>query len=139
MNKPVVVVPNWNGVDDLGGCLDSLLAQSLQAHIIVVDNGSVDGSVELVEKHYTGVELIKHSVNKGFAGGVNPGFKRAIKLKSTYVAAFNNDAVADKQWLKQLVKYMDGHNRVGIAACKLPQPLFIGHGIVIEGCHISAL
>src|SRR4051812_23549599 len=107
MYKAVVVVPNWNGLDHLASCLDSLQKQSLKPHVIVVDNGSADDSVELIEEKYPGVELIKHSKNKGFAGGVNPGFKRAIKLGAKYAAAFNNDAVADKQWLEQLVKYLD--------------------------------
>jgi GT2 family glycosyltransferase len=119
MYKPFVVIPNWNGEDGLRVCLDSLQAQTLPAHIIVVDNGSVDGSVALVEQNYPEVELIKHTVNKGYAGGVNPGFKRAIELGADYVAPFNNDAVADKDWLRKLVDYLNDHEEVGIATCKV--------------------
>jgi GT2 family glycosyltransferase len=119
MQQPCVIVPNWNGSDSLKDCLDSLREQSMPAHIIVVDNGSVDGSVELVEKHYPDAELIKHSKNKGYAGGVNPGFRRAIELGAKYAAPFNNDAVADKWWLEKLVGYLDAHDEVGIATCKL--------------------
>jgi GT2 family glycosyltransferase len=119
MQQPCVIVPNWNGSDSLKDCLDSLWAQSMSAHIIVVDNGSVDGSVELIEQRYPDVELIRHSENKGFAGGVNPGFRRAIELGAKYAAAFNNDAVADKRWLEKLVDYLDAHDKVGIATCKL--------------------
>src|SRR4051812_28555359 len=108
--RAVVIVPNWNGAKDLPACLDSLTKQTLKPHIIVVDNGSVDGSVELVEKEYPAIELIKHDRNKGFAGGVNPGFKRAIELGVPYAAAFNNDAVADERWLQHLVKYLDEHD-----------------------------
>jgi GT2 family glycosyltransferase len=75
--------------------------------------------VALVEKSYPSVELIKHSENKGYAGGVNPGFGRAIKLGVKYVAAFNNDAVAHKDWLKHLVAYLEKHPKAGIATCKL--------------------
>jgi len=116
--KVAVVVPNWNGASVLKACLDSLLAQSLKARIIVVDNGSTDGSLELLEK-YPSVEVIKHSKNLGFTGGVNPGFKRAIELKLRYVAAFNNDAVADRDWLKSLVKTLDKHTKVGIVTSKI--------------------
>jgi GT2 family glycosyltransferase len=119
MHTPYVIVPNWNGKDSLKDCLDSLQTQSLKPHVIVVDNGSVDGSIQFVEEHYPDVELIRHSVNKGYAGGVNPGFRRAIELKAQYVAPFNNDAIADKQWLEKLVEYLEAHNHVGIAACKL--------------------
>jgi GT2 family glycosyltransferase len=118
MSEVVVIVPNWNGADELAGCLDSLLAQTRKARIIVVDNGSVDGSVALLEK-YPDVEVIRHSKNKGYAGGVNPGFQRAIDLKLDYVAAFNNDAVADKDWLKHLAEALDAQPEVGVVACKI--------------------
>jgi GT2 family glycosyltransferase len=118
MSKISVVVPNWNGEDSLSDCLDSLLEQSVKAHIIVVDNGSKDSSLDIL-KSYTDVEVIKHKTNKGFAGGVNPGFKRAIDENDDYVALFNNDAVADKDWLKELVKTIDENVEVGAAACKM--------------------
>jgi GT2 family glycosyltransferase len=119
MYKPVVVVPNWNGLDSLADCLNSLQAQSVEAHIIVVDNGSTDGSLEMLSEHYPDIEVIRHRKNKGFAGGVNPGFKRAIKLGSKYAAAFNNDAVADRQWLEKLVNELEASQGHGIATCKL--------------------
>lgn len=116
--RPVLIVPNWNGANELAGCLDSLIAQSLPSHIIVVDNGSVDNSLEIIG-HYKQVELVKHNKNKGYAGGVNPGFRRAIELGARYAAPFNNDAVADKDWLKKLVRYLDEHPETGIATCKI--------------------
>jgi GT2 family glycosyltransferase len=117
-NSPVVVVPNWNGADHLAACLDSLLAQSLRAHIIVVDNGSADVSLKLLKK-YPDVEVIEHGVNKGFAGGVNAGFRRAIADDVKYVATLNNDAVADKGWLEQLVVTLDKNPKAGIVTSKI--------------------
>ncbi len=118
MHKSCVVVPNWNGADSLPSCLDSLLGQSFKPHIIVIDNGSVDESLKLLEQ-YPQVEVIKHAENKGFAGGVNAGIRLAIKMKATYVALLNNDAVADKNWLAELVSYMDNHDRTGIVTSKI--------------------
>ena len=117
--KVVVIIPNRNGESALRGCLDSLHAQTLRAHIILVDNGSIDGSVAFVEQHYPNVEIIRHTSNKGYAGGVNPGFKRAAAMRAGYAAPFNNDAIADKQWLERLVSYADAHPEVGIATPKL--------------------
>lgn len=114
-----VVVPNWNGADELTQCLDSLQQQSLKPHIIVVDNGSIDDSVTFIETHYPDVEVVKHTKNKGYAGGVNPGFKRAIERSNAYVAPFNNDAIADKDWLKHLAAHLDKYPEIGIATCKL--------------------
>jgi GT2 family glycosyltransferase len=116
MHKVSVVIPNWNGANDLPKCLDSLLAQSLAPEIIVVDNGSTDGSLKLLESKYPTVEVIKHKVNKGFAGGVNAGIKKSFSGGCEYVALLNNDAAADKNWLNELCAYLDKENKAGIAA-----------------------
>jgi GT2 family glycosyltransferase len=116
---PYVVIPNWNGSDDLPECLDSLQAQTLQSHIIVVDNGSTDNSVQLLENRYPEVEVIKLKKNYGFAGGVNPGIKKAIKDGVSYVALLNNDATVDKNWLKNLMKFLVNNPRTGIATSKI--------------------
>jgi GT2 family glycosyltransferase len=116
--KVAVIVPNWNGADSLKACLDSLLAQSLKSHIIVVENGSTDGSLKLLEK-YPLVEIIKHQKNLGYTGGVNAGFRRAIELKLDYAAPFNNDAVADKDWLKHLVEALAENPKAGIVTSKI--------------------
>ena len=113
-----VVVPNWNGLDFLADCVESLLAQSFPARVIVVDNGSIDGSVEFVCQRYPQVELIRHAENKGFAGGVNAGIRKAMADGDRYVALFNNDAVADKDWLANLVDELDAHPDAGIATSK---------------------
>jgi GT2 family glycosyltransferase len=117
--KTYVVIPNWNGARDLPACLDSLLAQTLSSHIVVVDNGSVDNSLKLLEDDYPSVEVISLSKNHGFAGGVNAGIKKAIEGGATYVALLNNDAVADKDWLKCLIGFMDKHAEVGISTSKI--------------------
>lgn len=114
----VVVIPNWNGHELIGECLDSLQNQSQDHHVIVVDNGSIDGSPEMIEQKYPAVELIKLPKNRGFAGGVNVGIQRAIDSKAKYVALFNDDAAADKDWLKQLVTTLNENEKVGIATGK---------------------
>jgi hypothetical protein len=119
MEKLCVVVPNWNGADALADCLDSLLAQSTAAHIIVVENNSTDGSRKLLSSTYPGVETLLQPKNLGFTGGVNVGIRRAMELGAKYVALFNNDAVADKDWLKNLVAFLDKHADAGIVTCKL--------------------
>lgn len=113
-----VVVPNWNGADHLAACLDSLLAQSAHVWVIVVENGSTDGSLKLLEK-YSDIEVILHDENKGFAGGVNAGFRRAMEDGVKYVGTLNNDAVADKDWLKNLVEALDKNPKAGIVTSKI--------------------
>lgn len=113
-----VVIPNWNGKDFIGACLESLLAQTEAAHIFVVDNGSTDGSVEYIAKKFPSVVCIALNVNTGFTGGVNRGIEEAIEGGFEYVALFNNDAVAEKDWLKHLVTAAGKHPKAGIITGK---------------------
>lgn len=119
MQKYYIVVPNWNGAHHIDACLKSLTVQSLDASVIVVDNNSTDGSVELIEREFPDVALIKNKRNLGFAGGVNTGINYAIKLGAKYIALLNNDAIADKKWLEYLVGYLDTHSKVGIVASQI--------------------
>lgn len=118
--KVYVVVLNWNGKDLIGACIDSLLDQTQGHTIVVVDNGSSDGSVEFLDNKYSSkIELIKEKTNHGFAGGVNIGTNYAIKNKADFVALLNNDAAADKRWLENLVNVFSVHDKVGIVTGKL--------------------
>lgn len=108
MNRVAIVVLNWNGIEDTLLCLKSLLSQSYkQFHIVVIDNGSIDNSKELLEpygaKHSDKIEILYNPINFGFAGGVNTGIEWALNEDFEYVALFNNDAIASKDWLQSLV------------------------------------
>lgn len=113
MTSILIVVLNWNGIDDTEKCIDSLLRQTCKTYkILVVDNGSKDDSSErldkLGEKHSDKVSVVKNPVNLGFAGGVNTGIRYAINETFDAVALFNNDAVADERWLESLEKGLKG-------------------------------
>lgn len=113
-----VVVPNWNGLKDLPKCLDSLLGQTYKHALIVVENGSKDGSLEFLQQNYPQTHLVINKTNLGFAGGVNSGIREAMKLGCKYVALFNNDAIADPEWLYHLMNTLKNDESVGIATCK---------------------
>lgn len=113
-----VVVPNWNGKDLIGPCLRSLLDQTARPHMIVVDNGSVDGSVEYIAKKFPTVEVIRLETNTGFAGGVNRGLEKALEDGFELIALFNNDAVAEPDWLKRLAGAAQDHPKAGIITGK---------------------
>lgn len=115
--KIAVVIPNWNGKDRLKNCLDAVSSQTLKPLIIVVDNGSTDGSLEYIEKNYPKVDIVRHLDNLGFAGGVNSGIKRAKKLGMTYIALLNNDAIPDNNWLKELYGTLNSDKKLGSVAC----------------------
>jgi GT2 family glycosyltransferase len=117
--QPVVVIPNLNGGEEVLAAVQSLTKQTLAPHIIVVDNASTDGSAEQIAKQYPDVEIIHNPRNFGYAGGVNPGFRQAIERGAAFVAVLNDDAVADKNWLQQLVTCLQNNPKVAAAACKV--------------------
>ena len=100
--KTAVVVPNWNGEAWLKECLDSLMGQSAPLTLVVVDNGSTDSSRDILNNYDEKIVIIHREKNYGFTGGVNPGIDYALENDFDAVALFNNDAVADKDWLKNL-------------------------------------
>lgn len=115
----VIIIPNWNGLDFIADCLASLEDQTMRSEIIVADNGSTDGSLELIKRDFPKVTIVELGTNHGFAGGVNAGIQAAIKRGAKSVALFNNDAVADPDWLKQLQSSLDSHHQAGIVTSKI--------------------
>lgn len=112
-----VVIPNWNGKKFLAGCLDSLAGQNYAAiEIIVVDNGSVDGSVEFLEQKYPGVRVERFDTNTGFSVAVNRGIKAG---RGEFVALMNNDTVADPDWIGAMVAALREHPEAGSCGCKM--------------------
>lgn len=122
MKTPLcVVVPNWDGVQLIPSAVASLQKQSQACDIIVVDNGSKDGSLDYLRPlaAQKKIILIEHSKNLGFTGGVNAGFQYALGNGYTAVATLNNDAVAHKDWLKHLWERMKGDPNIGTVTCKI--------------------
>lgn len=114
-----VIIPNWNGKDMVVHALRSLQQQTFDHHVIVVDNGSDDDSVETIKKRFPGVEVIALSKNRGFAGGVNVGIRKAMKDDFRFIALLNNDAVVENSWLEHLVGSMKDRPDVVIATSKI--------------------
>ena len=100
--KVTVVLVNWNGVEIISAALDSLRVQTFKDFdIVVVDNNSQDDSISFIAKNYPEVKVIRESKNHGFAAAVNIAVRN---IQSEYFALLNTDAVADKNWLKQLTE-----------------------------------
>lgn len=97
-----VIILNYNGKEFIEECIDSVLGQTYgNREIIVVDNGSMDGSLEIIKSKFAGrIRLIENKTNLGFAEGNNIGISSA---KGDYIALLNNDASADADWLSELV------------------------------------
>ncbi len=101
-----VIIVNWNSREDLRACLKSLEEQtSRDFETIVVDNGSTDGSLEMLGTEFPAVVLVDAGENLGFAEGCNRGIARAT---GTWIATLNNDAVASPTWIAELRRVAEG-------------------------------
>lgn len=106
--RVVVVVPSWNDREATLTCLRSLASVTSPAlRVVVVDNGSNDGSAAAVREAAPSVELIELSENSGFTGAVNLGFERARKQGAEFAFLLNNDAVVDPDAIRLLVAALD--------------------------------
>lgn len=118
--KVTILILNWNGCQKTIKCLKSL--QKITYHnyqIVVVDNGSIDNSVEKIKDKFPHIALIQNKKNLGFAAGNNVGIKYALKSGADYVFLLNNDTVAEPEFLGELIKIGEGNANVGAVQCKI--------------------
>lgn len=119
MTRPlvVVVILNWNGLEDTLHCLRELRGQEYaNRRIVVVDNGSTDGSADIIAARHPEVTLLRNPTNLGFTGGCNTGMRYAREHSADYVWLLNNDAVAPPRTLSVLVETAEGRGSVGLVS-----------------------
>jgi GT2 family glycosyltransferase len=110
-----IVVLNWNGLSDTLECLEAVGHLDYpNRHVVVVDNGSTDGSADAIAAGYPSATLIRLGENLGYTGGVNAGLQHAIQNGADYVWLLNNDAVVTPDSLTQLLALAERHPRVGL-------------------------
>ncbi|MCJ7737059.1 MAG: glycosyltransferase [Anaerolineae bacterium] len=103
-----VIIVNWNGLEHLKRCLPALYAQTVDDfEVIIIDNGSDDGSVEWIRQHYSEVQLGYNSENRGFAEANNQGIGLA---SSPYIVLLNNDTIPSRRWLAALLEAAESNN-----------------------------
>jgi GT2 family glycosyltransferase len=112
-----VVVVNWNTRDLLAQALDSLHRETIgiSFETVVVDNGSEDGSAQMVRAQWPGVHLIEQPDNRGFAGANNAGFRMA---RGRYVLLLNSDTIVLPTTVPGLVAVLDADDRIGCVGAR---------------------
>ena len=105
-SKTSIVILNWNGSNMLKKFLPSVLACSANAEVVVADNASTDGSLDLLRSSFPEVRLIVLDRNYGFAEGYN---KALEQVKAQYYVLLNSDVEVGEGWLQPLVAFLDKH------------------------------
>lgn len=136
--RVTIIIVNWNGCHYLPVCLESIAAQSYRDfEVVLVDNGSTDGSLDLMQEQYPWVRTVALDHNSGFATGNNIGLQHA--QGRDFVVALNNDTRVAADWLAILVQTADDRPDAGIIGCRvvaMGEPDLIdsvGHGICRDG------
>ena len=102
-----IIIPHWNGIDILSECIDSLNnTEYSNFEIIVVYNYSSDESVKWLKANHPKIKIIENDKNYGYAGGCNRGINNS---KGDYIVFLNNDTIHKKDWLSNLVTFMNKH------------------------------
>ncbi len=115
-----IVILNWNGKAVTLECLDSLAqVEYPNRKTLLVDNGSTDGSVAVLQAAHPGVEMLPLAVNRGFAGGMNAGMRRALERGAEMVLLLNNDTLLDRPFLGFMVRAMREQPRAGMVVPKI--------------------
>ena len=103
--KVTVVIPNYNGIKYIRGCMDSLRNQKGEAFdILVIDNASKDGSLEVLQQEYPEARVIALSENTGFCHAVNLGIRES---RTPYAILLNNDTVVKDGFVQALVEAIE--------------------------------
>ena len=118
--KTLIVVLNWNSREMTKECIQSLLAMEGDAFkVMVVDNGSRDGSAEYLRETFPRIDVTANGRNLGFAAGCNVGMRRALADGADYVLLVNNDTIAHPGLLRELLKQADDNRDAGIVSPKI--------------------
>jgi GT2 family glycosyltransferase len=121
-DSPLVycILLNWNGRDLLLETLDSVTKLNYpNFRIVVVDNGSTDGSQDAVKKAYPHLTLIENGANLGFGGGNNVGMEYALKCGAEWIILLNSDIAVDSNMLSDLMNVAVTDNNIGVLSPKI--------------------
>ena len=112
-----VIIPNYNGEAFIENCIDSLGNQSFRDfEIVVVDDGSTDRSVEIIQKKYPDIRLFINENNAGFDASVNRGIQNS---RGDYLILLNNDVVVDPGFVKALVEALSAEDKIFSVSSKM--------------------
>ncbi len=113
-----IILLNWNGKQDTVECIESLQKVITSHHLIIVDNGSADGSKEAVRKKFPQVTWIENKKNLGYAEGNNVGIHYALRKEASFILILNNDTIVAPNFLEAFLETIEKNPNIAILGAK---------------------
>jgi len=111
MNSLAVVILNYNGIKLLEKFLPKVVDFSPEAHLVIIDNASTDGSIQWIKMNYPSIQCITLTQNFGYAGGYNKGLR---EVEAEIYCLLNSDVLVTKNWLPPLLNHFNSNSDTGI-------------------------
>lgn len=108
------IIVTYNGSQWIDKCLSSLESSSISLKILVVDNGSTDNTIDIIQNNFPQVELIISEENLGFGKANNIGLKRVLDENADYALLLNQDAWAESDTIEKLIKISKANSQIGV-------------------------
>lgn len=109
-----VITVTYNGIRWIERCLHDLLSSDIELNIILIDNGSTDGTKEFIKNNYPRLDLIEPAENLGFGKANNIGIKKALRAGADYVFLLNQDGYVQTSTIRKLVEFQIDHPEYGV-------------------------
>jgi GT2 family glycosyltransferase len=118
--KVCAITVNWMRCDDTLECIASLYHGGVpDLDVIVIDNGSHDGSVERIRQAFPQATVRSNDTNEGYAKAANQGIRLALERGADYILTINNDAVGKGEFIKEMIAAFQRHEHSGAVGCKI--------------------
>jgi GT2 family glycosyltransferase len=118
--KVSIIILTWNSYDVTRDCLLSLRKIDYPAfEVVLVDNGSVDGSGQKLAQNFPEVRVILNDKNLGFTGGANVGMRDVLARGTNYLLLLNNDTIVAPNFVTELVRVAERDERIGMVSPKI--------------------
>lgn len=114
MDKICTILVTYNAAKWIEKCIQHLLNSNLSSTIIIIDNGSTDNTIDLLQSFSSGIELIENEKNLGFGAANNIGIKRAIELNAAFIFLLNQDVYVSENCIGALVAALKNYPSFGI-------------------------
>jgi len=121
MKKPVkiyVIIVTYNGMKWINKCLHDVLLSDIPINVILIDNGSTDGTLDFIKSNYPQVEVLENNENLGFGRANNICMKKALEDSADYIFLLNQDGYLKKDAIRKLVEFQMAHPEYGVLSPK---------------------